>query len=211
MTQCILIVDDDETLCRNLAIAVTHAGYRTLTAMTAADALRLCTQADLILLDVMLPDGTGFSCCEQLRALTDVPVIFLTSCSEEQEIVRGLDAGADDYVTKPFRLPVLLSRISANLRRCAKPADASGESALPDLTAAEDRLLSYLRQNAGQYVSREQILSALWDLHGNFVSDNTLSVHISRLREKLAAAHCGQIVTKRGVGYRFVPEPHEGG
>lgn len=195
----ILIVDDDPTLCRNLSVALQTGGYHTLTAANAESALQQCRQADLILLDVMLPDDSGFACCREIRRQTAAPLLFLTSCSDEAEIVRGLDCGGDDYITKPFRLRELLSRISANLRRC-QPKDAD----TPELTAAEQQLLDYLKANAGHYVSREQILAALWDAKGSFVSDNTLSVHISRLREKLEAAHCGEIRTKRGLGYCWI-------
>lgn len=196
----ILIVDDDPTLCRNLSVALQAGGYQTLTASDAESALRQCTEADLILLDVMLPDDTGFDCCREIRRLTAAPLLFLTSCSEETEIIRGLECGGDDYITKPFRLRELLARIAANLRRTAPMPDAPA----PELTAAEQQLLDYLKANAGHYVSREQILTALWDAKGSFVSDNTLSVHISRLREKLEAAHCGEIRTKRGLGYTWV-------
>ncbi len=199
----ILIADDDPSLCRNIKLALETAGYRTVGAATAAEAVAQAPAADLILLDVKLPDDSGFSCCRQIRSLTDVPLLFLTSCSEEQEIVQGLDAGADDYITKPFRLRELLSRIAANLRR----ADAK-KTDMPDLnlTAAEQKLLHYLMQNAGHYVTREQILAALWDAGGSYVNDNTLSVHISRLREKLQAAKFGQIRTKRGLGYQWTEQ-----
>lgn len=199
----VLIADDDPSLCRNIALALETAGYRTISAATAAEAVAEAPSADLILLDVMLPDDDGFSCCRQIRSLTDVPLLFLTSCAEEQEIVQGLDAGADDYITKPFRLRELMSRIAANLRRTdAKKAD------MPDLdlTAAEQKLLHYLMQNAGHYVTREQILAALWDSGGSYVNDNTLSVHISRLRDKLQAAQFGQIRTKRGLGYQWTEQ-----
>lgn len=198
----ILIVDDDSTLCRNIALALRTTGYTVLTAQNAGEGIAQCAAADLILLDVMLPDMKGFDACAEIRRITDAPVLFLTSCSEEQEVISGLDAGADDYITKPFRLAELLSRIKANLRR-VQPHDD-----MPDmeLTAAEEALLRYLMQNKGHYVTREQILAACWDARGNYVSDNTLSVHISRLRDKLHSAGFGQILTKRGMGYQWVRE-----
>ncbi|HBI84709.1 MAG TPA: DNA-binding response regulator [Ruminococcus sp.] len=199
----ILIADDDAVICRNLSLALGASGYRTVTASTAADAAAFAAGTDLILLDVMFPDGSGFDCCKEIRRSSDVPVIFLTSCSEEEEIVRGLDAGADDYITKPFRLGELLSRIQANLRRCGKNQHQDDLTAL-NLTAAEEKLLRLLMQHAGQYLTRDQILAALWDAKGNFVSDNTLSVHISRLREKISSAAFGEIRTKRGLGYCWV-------
>lgn len=202
--ETILLVDDDRMLCRNLALALETAGYRAVCAHDAKTAFGAAPEADLILLDVMLPGQSGFSLCEGLRALTDAPVIFLTSCVEEEDAVRGLDAGADDYIAKPFRLRELLSRIRANLRR-RRPQEETPQPAVPpmELTATEQRLLEYFMENRGKYVTREQILAALWDAKGSFVNDNTLSVHISRLREKLSAAGFGQIQTKRGVGYRW--------
>ena len=199
----VLIADDDTALCRNIALALKTEGYAVRTAGTAAEAAANAEGCDLILLDVMLPDGTGFACCEEIRKMTDAPILFLTSCSDEQEIVRGLDSGADDYITKPFRLQELLSRIRANLRR---RGGSETENPLPELTATEQKLLDYFRANAGRYVTREQILAALWDARGCFVNDNTLSVHISRLRDKLREADCGQIQTKRGMGYRWTAQ-----
>ncbi len=211
--ETVLLIDDDRMLCRNLALALETAGYRAVCAHDAGEALGAAPQADLILLDVMLPSQSGFSLCEGLRALTDAPVIFLTSCVEEEDAVRGLDAGADDYIAKPFRLRELLSRIRANLRRHTGRSRAQGEAlpSVPDmeLTATEQRLLEYFMENRGKYVTREQILAALWDAKGSFVNDNTLSVHISRLREKLGAAGFGQIHTKRGVGYRWTPDEEQ--
>ena len=193
----ILIADDDAVLCRNIAVALKASGYETREAHSVYEAVSAAAGADLILLDVMLPDGTGYDCCEQIRQITGVPVLFLTSCSEEQEIVRGLDAGADDYITKPFRLMEQLSRIRANLRRTV-PRETPE---IPELTATEQKLLEVFLANKEHYVTREQLLAALWDAKGCFVNDNTLSVHISRLRDKLRAAGYGQIRTKRGMGY----------
>ena len=205
--ETVLIIDDDAMLCRNLALALETAGYRTLQAQSCAQGLAQAQQAALILLDVMLPDGSGFALLCRLRERTSAPVIFLTSCAEEEDAVRGLDAGADDYITKPFRLRELLSRIRAGLRRSGGTVRES-VPAVPDmeLTATERHLLDYFLENRGRYVTREQILAALWDSRGSFVNDNTLSVHISRLRDKLKAAGFGQIRTKRGIGYRWTPE-----
>ena len=198
----VLIVDDDEMLCRNTALALKTSGYNVLTAHSAAEGIAQCAAADLILLDVMMPDSRDHSTCERIRALTSAPVLLLTSCSEEQEIIAGLDAGAHDYITKPFRLMELLSRVKANLRR-VQPRDEMPEM---ELTAAEETLLRYLMQNTGHFVTREQILAASWDAKGSYVNDNTLSVHISRLREKLQSAGFGAILTKRGLGYQWVRE-----
>ncbi|MBQ9321416.1 MAG: response regulator transcription factor [Eubacterium sp.] len=196
----ILIMDDDPMLCGNIALAMQTEGYETITASCCAEARKHFSEADLLLLDVMVPDGSGVALCKEIRMHSDVPVIFLTSCSEEREIVEGLDAGGDDYITKPFRLRELLSRVRAVLRRqIAAPA-------MPELTAVEQKLLDYLMCNREQYLTREQLLNHLWDSKGEFVNDNTLSVHISRLREKLRESGMGQIVTKRGMGYKWTKQ-----
>ncbi len=201
----ILIVDDDPTLNKNIALALTTEGYNVLTAMSAEEAMQLCQNADLILLDVMLPDATGLEFCSHFRELSQKPVMFLTSCSDEADIVRGLDCGGDDYITKPFRLRELLSRIKANLRRTMTEQTASPAEQL-ELTALEQKLLSYLMQNKERYLTREQILHYLWDVKGCFVNDNTLSVNISRLREKLKGTAYGKIITKRGLGYKWTEQ-----
>lgn len=193
----ILLVEDDLTLNRNIAFALEAEGYSIITADNVKDGLSLSDKAQLILLDVMLPDGNGLDFCSRLRETSSVPVIFLTSCDEERDILRGFDCGCDDYITKPFRLRVLISRIRAIFRRCTPE--------LPDieLTAVEQKLLEYLMLNRERYLTREQLLEYLWDSKGCFVNDNTLSVNISRLRDKLRSSNSGQIVTKRGMGYKW--------
>ncbi len=193
----ILVVEDDLTLNRNIAFALEAEGYNIITADSVNNGLSLADKANLILLDVMLPDGDGLGFCKKLRETSSVPVIFLTSCDEEKDIVKGFDCGCDDYITKPFRLRVLVSRIRAVFRRCA--------AELPEieLTAVEQKLLEYLMLNRERYLTREQLLEYLWDSKGCFVNDNTLSVNISRLREKLRSSNSGQIVTKRGMGYKW--------
>lgn len=193
----ILLAEDDATLRKNIALSLESEGYNVISASTAAEAEASANSADLIILDVMLPDGNGVELCRKLRRIIKAPIIFLTSCDDEADIIRGLDSGGDDYITKPFRLKELFSRIRANLRRIPDTHEL-------DLTAVEQKLLSYLMQNREQYLTREQILEFLWDSKGIFVNDNTLSVNISRLREKLNEAEsCGKIVTKRGIGYKW--------
>ncbi|MBR5682707.1 MAG: response regulator transcription factor [Ruminococcus sp.] len=193
----ILLAEDDETLNNNIKIALESEGYSVKAVRTAAAAEAAAPHADLIILDVMLPDGNGIELCKRLRKKVNTPVIFLTSCDDEADIVRGLDSGGDDYITKPFRLRELFSRIRANLRRIPDVPEM-------ELTAVEQKLLGYLMQNREQYLTRDQILEYLWDSKGIFVNDNTLSVNISRLREKLSkSAGCGRIVTKRGMGYKW--------
>jgi DNA-binding response OmpR family regulator len=196
----ILLVEDDETLNKNITFALETEGYTVLAADTALSARSLASQADLIILDVTLPDGNGVDLCRELRKTIRTPIIFLTSCDDEADIVRGLDSGGDDYITKPFRLRELFSRIRANLRRVPEVPEI-------ELTAVEQKLLGYLMLNREQYLTREQILEYLWDSKGIFVNDNTLSVNISRLREKLAkTSGCGRIVTKRGMGYKWTEQ-----
>lgn len=198
----ILVLDDDVLLNKNISIALKANGYGVVNAAAIAEAEERYAQADLLLVDVLLPDGNGVDFCRSIRAQSDVPVIFLTSCDDEADIVYGLEQGGDDYITKPFRLAELLSRIKANLRRRAV-------SPLPrlSLTAVEQKLLEYLMMNKERFVTREQILAYLWDSKGEFVNDNTLSVHISRLRDKLnSAENAGKIVTKRGVGYQWTAQ-----
>lgn len=193
----ILLVEDDKTLNKNITLALESEGYNVVKLSGIQFADELFYDVDLIILDVMLPDGSGKEFCKKVRKNSQIPIIFLTSCDDEADIVDGLDIGGDDYITKPFRLRELLSRIRANLRRI--PAMPEME-----LTAVEQKLLDYLKLNHGRYLTREQILDYLWDCKGVFVNDNTLSVNISRLREKLKKSGGGQIVTKRGLGYKWI-------
>ena len=193
----LLLVEDDETLNANIKLALETEGYSVIAVRTAAAAEASVRDADLIILDVTLPDGNGIDLCRRFRKSIQTPVIFLTSCDDEADIVRGLDSGGDDYITKPFRLKELFSRIRANLRRIPDVPEM-------ELTAVEQKLLSYLMLNREHYLTREQILEYLWDSKGIFVNDNTLSVNISRLRDKLSRSEgCGRIVTKRGMGYKW--------
>ena len=180
---------------------------------------------DLLILDVTLPDGTGFDICERVRKRNNmVPIIFLTASDEEVNIIRGLDCGGDDYVTKPFKLGELCSRIRALLRRAGRTNKEDGnllecgdvsidllgsrvflKGTLLDLTNMEYRLLCLLVKSANRVVSRDMILNDLWDGTGNFVDDNTLSVYIRRLREKVEpdASHPQHLITVRGFGYQW--------
>ena len=201
----ILLAEDDVTLNRNIKTALESEGYSVTAVSTVAETEAAASDADLIILDVMLPDGNGIELCRKLRQTIQTPVIFLTSCDDEADIVRGLDCGGDDYITKPFRLRELFSRIRANLRRISETTSSETQAETEiELTAVEQKLLDYLMLNKGQYLTRDQILNCLWDSNGTFVNDNTLSVNISRLREKLSkASGCGKIVTKRGMGYKW--------
>ena len=211
----ILIVEDDAFLRDGLTELLEREGYWPAAAdsLQSARALLAGLSFSLILLDVMLPDGTGFDFCTELRADGfSAPILFLTACDDEWQVVHGLDCGGDDYVTKPFKLRELTSRIRALLRRAGRTADAApaflnaekltanadGEE-IP-LTPTEFQLLSVLVKNAGIIVPRGVLLERIWDIDGDFIDDNTLTVHVSRLREKIGK---DRIETVRGVGYRY--------
>ncbi|MBQ6163201.1 MAG: response regulator transcription factor [Clostridia bacterium] len=211
----ILIVEDDAFLRDGLMELLERENYLPAAADSLQFARSLLAEADysLILLDVMLPDGMGFDFCSELRESGfSAPILFLTACDDELQVVRGLDCGGDDYVTKPFKLRELTSRIRALLRRSGQTeyaapaflnaekltANVDGESVL--LTPTEFQLLSVLVKNAGIIVPRGTLLERIWDIDGDFIDDNTLTVHVSRLREKIGK---DRIETVRGVGYRY--------
>ena len=195
----ILLVEDDEAMADSLIFALEAEQFTVRHAATLEEAEQGCKGVDLIILDVSLPDGCGFDFCKRLRQRENCPVIFLTARDDEADIVHGLELGADDYITKPFRLRELIARIHALIRR------AKGKNQLPEtLTATERRLVHYLQINSDRVVTRNQILDCLWDQHGEFVVDNTLSVHIRRLREKLDKDGVQHIRTVRGIGYQWI-------
>lgn len=221
----LLLLEDDQSLIDGLVYALTKEGFALDVAMTVREArAQLAAQAyDLLLLDQTLPDGSGLALCEEVRAGgSAVPIIFLTAMDEEIQVIRALDAGGDDYITKPFKLGELCSRIRAQLRRSGmlrqqeqEPVSegtvrieggrAYREEEPLELTATELRLLACFLRNRGQVLTREQLLAALWDEDANFVDDNTLSVYIRRLREKVerdpsAPQH---LRTVRGLGYEW--------
>lgn len=212
----ILVTEDDNALRGGLYELLTREGYAVVQADCAAAARALLDGSiDLVMLDVSLPDGDGVRLCRQWRAEgVETPILFLTAKDEEWDIVQGLDAGGNDYVTKPFRMQELLSRIRALLRSSAPrqgiltrgsitlfeermQATRGGEE-LP-LTLTEYKILHRLLASRS-IVTRAMLLDGLWDAGGRFVDDNTLSVHVSRLRDKVGAAH---IKTVRGVGYQW--------
>ena len=216
MNEKILLTEDDAFLRDGLYELLANEGYAVLSAANCAEARALLVKEsfDLLILDVMLPDGNGFDLCTSIRNTgSNVPILFLTACDDEIQIVRGLDSGADDYVTKPFKLHELLSRVRALLRRNANSLYKSnditvdvnsitvkknGENVF--VTPTEFQILLTLIRNSTGIVTRTALLQNIWDSGGAFIDDNTLSVHISRLREKIGAEH---IVTVRGIGYRW--------
>lgn len=213
----ILLVEDDAALRGALEELLLREGYDVVKASNVRTAKEKLTPGiDLVMLDVGLPDGDGVSLCRQWRgAGIETPILFLTAKDEELDVVRGLDAGGNDYVVKPFRMQELLSRIRALLRRSSAKettitrsgilldkaklqAFQNGEALL--LTMTEYKILAKLISERC-IVTRAALLDALWDVDSRFVDDNTLSVHISRLREKIGSEH---IKTIRGVGYQWV-------
>jgi DNA-binding response OmpR family regulator len=212
----ILLVEDDTALRGALEELLDREGYEVIKASnirTAQDARN--SDIDLAMLDVGLPDGDGVSLCRQWRSEgVETPILFLTAKDEELDVVRGLDAGGNDYVTKPFRMQELLSRIRALLRRSQKETtinrsgitldiaklQASKDGEVLMLTVTEYKILAKLISERS-IITRAALLDALWDVDSRFVDDNTLSVHISRLREKVGSSH---IKTIRGVGYQWV-------
>ena len=211
----ILLVEDDSALRSALEELLLREGYEVRKAANFREGRTgLDSTIDLVMLDVGLPDGDGVALCRLWRMEgMQTPILFLTAKDEEMDIVRGLDSGGNDYVTKPFRMQELLSRIRALLRRNQNTAltrsgitldraklQASRNGEVLPLTVTEYKILSKLISSRS-IITRAVLLEALWDLDSRFVDDNTLSVHISRLREKIGGSH---IKTIRGVGYQWV-------
>ncbi len=218
----ILIVEDDETIRMGLKYFLENEHFEMMEASNIEEAkFKLDDQPDLILLDLGLPDGNGFDLFEMIRQHDHIPTIFLTAVDEEVSIVRGLDMGADDYVTKPFKARELLSRINNVLRRYHRKHDQNMiriQNITIDLngarvrkgdidvmlTALEYRILLILGLHPGKVYSREQILADIWDTNEAFVNDNTLTVYIKRIREKIEDDPNNPkiILTVRGLGYK---------
>ena len=218
----ILLVEDDGQIASYLGELLRAEGFDTQIAGCKKEASEcLLAQAfDLVLLDVSLPDGNGFSICAEIKREYEIPVIFLTASGDEYSVVAGLDMGADDYIAKPFRPRELISRIRSVLRRCKKEQRilscgdlkvnvssatvTKGEKEL-FLSALEYRLLLLLLQNKGQILTRNQLLEEIWDASGEYVNDNTLSVYMKRLREKIEENPQSPrlLHTIRGIGYRM--------
>ena len=217
----ILVVEDDSVVREGVQFSLTHDGHEVLTAKTQREAMDVIEKTDgidMFLLDFTLPDGDGLAICREIRRRGDAPVIFLTACDDEVYTVLALEQGADDYITKPFRIRELTARMNAVLRR-TRSVSASviplGEYSVNIstgkvykgseevvLTAMEYKLLLILLTNRGQVLSRMQILNNIWDDAGDFVNDNTLTVYIKRLRQKLGDAENGALIkTVRGIGY----------
>ena len=223
----ILLVEDDLSLINGLSFAVKKHGYLLDVAHTIDETDRLWQNGkyDLVILDVSLPDGSGFDICKSIRQTSKVPIMFLTAMDEETNIIMGLDIGGDDYITKPFKLAIFMSRINALLRRSDNFNQADTElsssgirvrllksevyknNKLVELTASEYKLLCLFMEHPDIVLSPEQILGRLWDCNDNYIDNNTLPVYIRRLRTTLED-HPGdpkRIVTVRRMGYKWNP------
>ncbi|AQR96061.1 response regulator transcription factor [Clostridium saccharoperbutylacetonicum] len=225
----ILLVEDDLTLAMGIEYSLKNEGFEVVHGNTLAKARQIFidTQIDMILLDVTLPDGSGYELCKEIRTEKDTPIIFLTACDEEVNIVLGLDMGADDYLTKPVRVRELIARINAVARRKLHKAEEINsdmiifrdltilplkfevfkENTKIPLTSVEYKLLLLLFENKGNVLTRIQLLQKLWDIEGDFIEEKTLTVYIKRLREKLGEdKNKPYIETIRGIGYKWVGE-----
>ncbi len=217
----IFILEDDREIAKNMTRLLRTEGYGVTCAESISDALALLFEKrfDLALLDISLPDGNGFAVCTEIKDKYGIPVIFLTASGDEASVVTGLNMGADDYVTKPFRTRELLARISAALRKSGNKTEwnvgnlsvntASGivkkNGKEIALSALDYRLLLVFINNFGSIIPRERLMDELWDAAGEYVTNNTLSVYIKRLRERIEddPAMPRFILTVRGIGYRL--------
>ncbi|CEN81208.1 response regulator transcription factor [Paraclostridium sordellii] len=221
----VLMIEDDSTIAFGVKYALEQEGFNVDICKDLESGRQNINNKEynIILLDVMLPDGNGYEFCKEIRQTLDTPIIFLTACDEEVNIVTGLDIGGDDYVTKPFRVRELISRMNAVLRRKGNNNEnkkvvkfgnlsintlearvyKKGEEIF--LTSVEYKLLLILIQNKNVVLSRTKILEKLWDVTYDFVNDNTLTVYIKRLREKIEddSTNPKYILTVRGVGYKW--------
>lgn len=223
----IFVLEDDAAIAMGLTYALQQEGYGTTHCKTVQEALKTIEQEifSLYILDLTLPDGSGYDVCKAIKKKGDLPVIFLTAYDEEVNVIMGFEMGADDYISKPFRVRELMARIKSVLRRYTKET-SNGAIRLKDLqirtaeakvyrgtteiplTALEYRLLLILLNHRGQVLSRTQLLENIWDVAGDFVEDNTLTVYIKRLRNKIeeTSGQTEYIKTVRGMGYMIENE-----
>lgn len=222
----IFAAEDDPIIQDGLKIALVQEGWELVTAASVGEAKSKLSQIkdiDICILDIMLPDGTGYDICNEIRKNSDTPIIFLTACDDEVHTVLALEQGADDYIAKPFRMRELIARIKAVMRRTGRKDETvdivkigtnevnirtgkvyrGGNEII--LTAMEYKLLLIFINNRGAVLSRQQLLHNIWDVAGDFVTDNTLTVYVKRLREKLEDENGGEVIqTVRGLGYRLL-------
>jgi len=218
----IFLVEDDKEIAKNLTLLLHSEGFAVTHAQTQSKAISMLTKNkfNLALVDISLPDGNGFAVCTEIKQMQNIPVIFLTASGDEASVVTGLNMGADDYITKPFRPRELIARMKAALRKfepssstfhiCGLHVDTTSGIVKKDgkeifLSALEYRLLLVFINNPKNIITRDRLLNELWDAAGEFVADNTLTVYIKRLREKIEdnPANPQIILTVRGIGYRL--------
>lgn len=218
----IFLVEDDKEIAKNLGRLLRSEGFDIIHASAQQEAVAMLdrNRFDLALVDISLPDGNGFAVCTEIKQSQDIPVIFLTASGDEASVVTGLNMGADDYITKPFRPRELIARIGNALRRsgrmspgfeiCGLSVDTANGLVKKDgkevfLSALEYRLLLIFINNPKSIITRDRLLDELWDAAGEFVNNNTLTVYIKRLREKIEddPANPQMILTVRGTGYRL--------
>ncbi len=221
----IFLVEDDLSLINGLSFAIKKQGYELDVARTYSEAEQVWAEGkyNLVVLDVSLPDGSGFDLCGKIRRTSKVPIMFLTAADEETDVIMGLDMGGDDYITKPFKLAIFMSRINALLRRSDNFSEADAElnsngitvhllksevyknSQPIELTASEYKLLCLFMENPDRTLSQEQILNRLWDCDENYIDNNSLSVYIRRLRKKIEEdpGNPTRIITVRRMGYKW--------
>ena len=220
-----LVVDDEKLIVKGLKFSLEQEGYEVDCAYDGQEAVDKAkeTEYDIVLLDLMLPILTGYEVCQQIREFSDMPIIMLTAKGDDMDKILGLEYGADDYITKPFKLGVLVSRVNALLRRAKdfSSADTQLESngmkvlllqgqafkngKLLDLTAAEYKLLCLFMKNPNMVLTKEQILDKLWDCDGNYIDSSTLTVYMRRLRIKIEdnPSEPQMLLTVRGMGYKW--------
>ena len=216
----ILLVEDSDSIILGLKYSLEQENFNVKITKTEEDTKKIIETEDfdLILLDITLPDGNGFNICKFVKERKDIPIIFLTARDEETNVVMGLDLGADDYIIKPFRTRELISRINSVFRRYNKADINSNIIKYKDIkidmnqakvykgeqeiifTSLEYRIVLMLFSNVNKLITRDELLEKIWDIAGNFVNDNTLTVYIKRIREKLEDENI--IKTVRGLGYR---------
>ena len=221
----IFLVEDDLSVINGLSFAIKKQGYMLDVARTFREADQIWAEGkyDLVVLDVSLPDGSGFDLCRRIRQTSKVPIMFLTAADEETDVIMGLDMGGDDYITKPFKLAIFMSRVNALLRRSDNFSEADAElnsngisvhllksevyknNQQIELTASEYKLLCLFMENPDRVLSQEQILSRLWDCDENYIDNNSLSVYIRRLRKKIEddPGNPTRIITVRRLGYKW--------
>ena len=218
----IFLVEDDKEIAKNLSLLLRTEGFIIIHASTQGEAVAMLgdNKFDLALVDISLPDGNGFAVCTEIKQMQNIPVIFLTASGDEASVVTGLNMGADDYITKPFRPRELIARIGTALRKfgsapsafeiCGLHVDISSgivkkEDKEVFLSPLEYRLLLVFINNPKSIITRDRLLDELWDAAGEFVTNNTLTVYIKRLREKIEddSTNPQIILTVRGTGYRL--------